>query len=248
MESKEAAIFTIVNNENVFNGFKSSLESQKGVTYELFPIMNCNEEYNSARKAFNDNAHNGNAKYLIFSHPDIRFDDEYSLFDIVHEIGQIDDFGAVGIAGARRDGFNREIISSIVQGRNKERVGTQIKTTTPVQTVDECFFVVKSDYFKVHQFSGKEGWHLYGVEYCLDALVNGYRNYVVPSRVWHMSPGNSLDEKYMAQLEVLLAAYKNTFDVICTTVKAWPTKGVCPYLYRKYYWIKQRIKRMIVRR
>ena len=48
------AIFTIVNKEDVFRGFVDSLETQKNVSFELFPIMNCHGEYSSARHAYNE--------------------------------------------------------------------------------------------------------------------------------------------------------------------------------------------------
>ena len=89
---------------------------------------------------------------------------------------------------------------------------------------------------------------MYGVEYCLEAIRNGKKNYAVPGRLWHISPGNSLDEKYMSQLEDIIQMYKKEYSMICTTVKGWHTRGVASFMYRKYYWIKQRIKRMVVQR
>ena len=248
MAFRKVAIFTIVNNLDMFYEFKSDLALQKNVSYELRPIMNCNGEYNSARIAFNENTDVDDGELYIFCHPDIRFVDEFSLSDFINKAEQIDDFGVIGVAGARRKENNREIVTTIVQGNKKEHIGRWIEEATPVQTVDECFFAIKKEYFKSHKFSDKEGWHLYAVEYCLEAIRNNKINYTVPSKIWHMSPGSSLDEKYMSQLELLIREYKNEQDMICTTVKAWPTRGFSAFLYRKYYWLKQWIKRMIVRR
>ena len=242
-QNSRIAIYTIVNKRDVFEEFKTQLNLQKNVDYHLHEIFNCDGEYDSARKAFNENAIDKDVNYNIFLHPDIRFLDEYALADIVKTVDRIDDFGVAGIAGAKQSGKNREIVSTIVQGNQKARVGSKIDIPTKVQTVDECFFVIKKEYFDNHKFSEKSGWHLYGVEYCLNALREGKNNYVIPSRVWHMSPGNSLDEKYMSQLEEILHEYGDEHEMICTTVKAWTTNGLIAYIYRKYYWIKQRIKR-----
>lgn len=67
------SLITIVNKEDVYQAFKAGLEKQTGVEYELIRINNENNEYNSARKAFNDAAKKAKGKYLVFLHPDIRF-------------------------------------------------------------------------------------------------------------------------------------------------------------------------------
>ena len=242
------AIFTIVNKEEVFRGFVDSLETQKNVSFELFPIMNCHGEYSSARHAYNEAATGKDFKYYVFSHPDIRFLDENALSDIIGYIDSLGSFGVAGVAGAVRENRGRKILTTILQGADKQSFGEQVNKPEQVQTLDECMFFVDKDYFNQHPFSDTEGWHLYSVEYCLDAEGNQMKNYVVPSRIWHLSAGSSLDEKYMSQLEKLISDYQDRYEVICTTVKAWPTKGAGCRIYRKYYWLKQRIKRAVVRR
>ena len=240
------AVFTIINNIEMFNDFKRNLDSQKDVSFKLFPIINCKGEFNSARKAFNITAKGQNYKYYIFCHPDIRFLDRTALADIIKALDAIGKFGVAGIAGAVKTQSGRKILTTIVQGKNKEPVGERIDTAEKVQTLDECLFIVKRKYFEKHPFSETNGWHLYSVEYCLEAICNGLDNYVIPARIWHLSSGQSLDEKYMTQLEKLIEKYRKRFDVICTTVKAWPTRGLPAFMYRKYYWLKQRIKRLIM--
>lgn len=240
------AIFTIVNKLEVYKEFVENISKQKNVNYQLIDIQNCHMEYDSARDAFNKNAVVDNVDYYFFVHPDIRFLDEYSLFDIVKTINEIGDFGVVGVAGARKNRHKREIVTTIIQGKNRNNVGKSINKPELVQTVDECFFVIKRDYFLNHRFSNLIGWHLYGVEYCLESLKSGQKNYAIPARIWHVSPGNSLDEKYMSQLETIVQIYKDEYDMICTTVKGWKTRGFMALLYRKYYWLKQRIKRLIL--
>ncbi len=249
MESKSrVAVFAIVNNIEIFNEFKRNLDSQTGVHFELFPIMNCKGEFSSAGKAFNEKANGQNFEYYFFCHPDIRFLDNTVLEEIVKNLDTIGEFGVVGIAGAVRTPGGRKILTTIVQGDEKESVGEKIDKAERVQTLDECLFIVKRKYFEKHPFSGLDGWHLYSVEYCLEAICNGFCNYVIPAHIWHLSSGQSLDERYMAQLEQLIRKYRERFDIICTTVKSWPTKGFPALIYRKYYWLKQKIKRLVMRR
>lgn len=247
-ENTKIAIFTIVNNIEIYNGFVDNLNLQKNISFQLFPIMNCHGEYISARKAYNEYAQGKDFKYYVFSHPDIRFLDEDSLHDIIDYVDSVGDFGVVGLAGATKFQDSCRTFTTIIQGNNKAFYGFRINKPERVQTLDECFFIVEKVYFNNHFFSDVDGWHLYSVEYCLNAELNNRVNYVIPSRVWHMSDGASLDEKYMTQLNKLIADYRDKYDVIYTTVKPWRTSGLWAYLYRKYYWIKQRIKRVLVRR
>ena len=167
------------------------------------------------------------------------------MHDIAEEVEKISNAGVIGVAGAQPISKNkRRIISSIYQGPNQHRVGQWNGSEfEEVQTVDECLFIIKKDYFIHHKFRVRVGWHLYAVEYCLNTLLDGLKNYVIKADVWHLSPGNSLDSNYIVQLEKLIKQYKQKFDQISTTVKAWPTRGIYAYIYRKYYYIKQRIKR-----
>lgn len=242
----DISLITIVNDKDVYEGFLNSLGKQKNADYELIPIYNTNNEYQSARSAYNDAAQTAKGTYLCFVHPDVRFLDTDSLANILDQVMSIDDFGVIGIAGAQARGRkNRVILTTIVQGKQLNRVGEMISKPEEVQTVDECLFIVKNEYFQSVHFPQKDGWHLYGVEYCLQALGKGKKNYVIPSKIWHMSDGKSLDCKYVSQLNSLVKEYKNDYKLICTTVKAWPTRGICARLYRKYYWVKQYIKRKI---
>lgn len=243
------SILTIVNRQEVYEEFLRSLEQQEGVYFELLPVFNLRNEYDSARRAYNEAARKAKGAYLLFSHPDIRFLSSSALKSIRDQAEALGDFGVVGVAGAKeKSGTTGEIIAGIVHGPNKEKIGDrQITAPEEVQTVDECFFLVRTEDFRAHPFKEKPGWHLYAVEYCLDAIRRGKTNYIVPAEIWHLSDGRSLDEKYVAQVDALVKERRNQFDVIYTTIKTWPTKGVSAFIYRKYYWLKQRVKRSILR-
>lgn len=241
------SLITIVNNTEVYNKFRISLQAQINIKYELIPIMNLHNELDSPREAFNQAGENALGKYLMFIHPDIRFRSAEALHDIAERVNKINNAGVIGVAGAQPISKNkRKIISSIYQGSAQNRVGQWGGLEfEEVQTVDECLFIVNKEYFIHHKFEPKAGWHLYAVEYCLNTLLDGMKNYVVKADIWHLSPGNSLDPNYIVQLEKLIKKYKRDFEQIGTTVKAWPTRGPQAFIYRKYYYIKQRIKQLI---
>lgn len=246
-QSPSLSILTIVNRQEVYEEFLRSLEKQEGVSFELLPVFNLRNEYDSARRAYNEAARKAKGEYLLFSHPDIRFLSLSALKSIRDQAEAIGDFGVVGVAGAKeKSGTTGEIIAGIAHGPNKEKIGDrQITAPEEVQTVDECLFLIRREDFLSHPFPDKPGWHLYAVEYCLDAILNGKKNYAVPAEVWHMSDGKSLNETYVFQVDKMVRERRDQFDVIYTTIKTWPTKGLSAFLYRKYYWLKQRVKRML---
>lgn len=240
------SLICIANDQKIYDEFLDNLAEQKFGDYELITVMNMNNEYSGAREAFNENAAAAKGDYLMFIHPDIRFLNEHALGDLAEGLDREMPFGVLGVAGAAPDGRGgRDILTTIVQGEDRQPVGKAIEHCTEVQTLDECLFVVEREYFKRHSFSKRKGWHLYGAEYCLNAIRDGYVNKAVPSDVWHMSAGNSLDASYMDQLEELIEDQKDHFDLICTTVKAWKTTGKSASAYRKYYYYKQRLKKKI---
>lgn len=242
------SILCIVNDNKIYDDFLDNLAGQTFKDFELITAWNMAGEYSGARIAFNENAADAKGEYLMFIHPDIRFLDENALEDLVSRIGEAEPFGVLGVAGASDDGRgDRSILTTIVQGNDQEKVGISIQTAEEVQTLDECLFIVRNDYFRKHPFPEREGWHLYCAEYCLDTIRDGMVNKAVPSRVWHLSAGNSLDEKYMDQLEELIEKEKDHFDMIFTTVKAWKTEGKAAAAYRKYYYMKQKVKKKIIK-
>ncbi len=243
------SIVTIVNNFEVYHEFCDNLSNQEDIEYELVPIYNLNSEYKSARKAYNSVLDKCNGKYIIFTHPDIRFQTKRELSLIKKYVDDIDSFGVIGSAGAYYDDHDlnkRTIYSSMLHGINKINAGIEIQGVKEVQTVDECFFITEREYILSNRFSETDGWHLYAVELCLESILQKRMNFVIPVNMWHISDGKSFDVNYIYQLERLIKVYGDYFPIIYTTVKMWKTKGVCSKIYRRYYIVKQKIKRIIM--
>ncbi|MCC4322828.1 glycosyltransferase family protein [Limosilactobacillus reuteri] len=243
----EYSLITISNHEDVYQEFRKGLLQQKNVDYELIKINNDQNQFNSARTAYNEAAAKATGKYLVFLHPDIRFLDEYSLRDTLNKIKDIGDFGVAGIAGSPWKLYrNRSfIVTAIVQGENKESVGTSISKTTEVQTVDESFFVMKKTYWEHIPFTDCPGWHFYAVEQCLRAVIDGKKNYVVPARIWHKSTGGSEDRNYVRIGKQIVKEYGNYFPYINTTVTKWDTKGIAKYTTPWYRYAKRQVHRYL---
>ncbi|MBB1070165.1 family 2 glycosyl transferase [Limosilactobacillus sp. RRLNB_1_1] len=243
----EYSLITISNHENIYQEFKQGLKKQKDVDYELIKINNDHQQYSSARAAYNEAATKANGKYLVFLHPDIRFLDEYALRDTLNAIKAIPSFGVAGIAGSPWKLYKNKsfIVTTIVQGQDKESVGTSIDKTTEVQTVDESFFVIKKSYWQQQPFTNLAGWHFYAVEQCLQAIINGKKNYVVPSRIWHKSTGGSEDKNYVRIGKKIVKEYGSYFPYINTTVTKWDTKGIKKYTTPWYRYAKRQVHRYL---
>ncbi|MCX2187190.1 glycosyltransferase [Limosilactobacillus pontis] len=248
MDNKhEYSLITISNNESVYQEFKKGLKQQKDVDYELIKINNDHNQFNSARVAYNEAAKKARGKYLVFLHPDIRFLDDYALHDTLSAIKAIPNFGVAGIAGSPWKLYKNKsyIITTIVQGKDKEHVGTPINKTTEVQTLDESFFVIKKTYWEKHPFTNYLGWHFYAVEQCLRAIIDGKKNYVVPARIWHKSTGGSEDKNYVRMGEEMVQRYGSHFPYINTTVTKWETRGIKKYTTPWYRYAKRQVHRYI---
>lgn len=247
MDKPLCSLLVIVNKEPLFRELVADLSLQQSISYELIEIDNRNNRYSSAREAFNEAASQAQGEYLVFLHPDVRFLDSNALHDLMAQVQSLNDFGVVGVAGApeQLENGKRVILSAIVHGEDKRPAGQIIEHPMEIQTLDECLFVIRADWFREHPFSQATGWHLYCVEQCLQSAVYGRKNYVVPARVWHLSDGKSLDWKYVSQLERLIKIYGKTIPVINTTVRKWPTRGLGNKLFRHYFKIKQRIKAIL---
>jgi len=240
-------IITVWNKEAIFREFAQALEQQQGVDYTLLAVDNSQNRYPSARAAFNAQLPRIQTEYVAFLHQDIRFQDDRALADILSWAEQLENLGVAGVAGCPA-GQQWELISNIVHGAGAVAAGRSIEKPVPVQTVDECLFILRTDALQAHPFSNKTGWHMYAVEQCLEMEAAGYHNYVVPARIWHLSSGDSLDHTYLYTLEEMVRQYGAETLFLNTTVKQWKTRGIKAWSYRRYYLQKMKLKRFLRKR
>lgn len=227
LEDPLFSIITIVNKEKVYQEFKENLKTQKSVNYELIKINNDNNQYSSARAAYNAALKKAHGDYLIFLHPDMRFLDENSLHDTLKQVVGLKNLGVAGISGCPDEVRHHKstLVTSIVHDNPPHRFGKLINNVTEVQTVDECFFVMKRSFCEKHPFSNIPGWHMYAVEQCLVALLNGKQNYVVPARMWHFSTGSSENWQYVQTGREIARRFRDNFPTISTTITTWETRS-----------------------
>lgn len=220
---KDFTIISVYNNEQLLQEcLRSSVESQRDISVEPRYINNTTNKFANAKVAYQSELVNYSGKYIILSHQDIRFLDEYELRNIYDRLEQIGDFGIIGVAGVS----GREIISNIFHGETPRKVTeNNITEETPCETVDECLFIIKNEekYIDIFRDLCCDSWHMYAVEYCLRCRQLSEKVYVIPANIYHVSPGNSYDESYYTQLKKIAKRYKGGFERINCTMGFWHT-------------------------
>lgn len=235
------SIVVIINKAEFQEKFKQVVLTQKDISLELIIVDNISNQYKGARSAFNSVKDILKGKYIIFMHQDIQFLNEYTLNSVYDYLECLNDFGIVGIAGAEKINGKRIILSNIKHGKNKVNVGKHIRNITKVDTVDECFFVIRNEIFKSYPFSNRLGWHLYSAEQSLMYEKIGLKTFVIPINLWHLSDGNSLDHNYIKILKEIANDYPE-ISSLSTTVKLWKLNIFHKFFYLNYFMFKQLLK------
>jgi hypothetical protein len=102
--------------------------------------------------------------------------------------------------------------------------------------------VVPSKVFKMRKFdeSTCDGWHLYGVDYCLMMDEMGLDVYVLPLPIIHKSSGDPFADEYYRTLGKLFKKYKQNYSTIHTTVSNWNTSNPVT-LEKRRFWLTNKI-------
>ena len=220
------------NNPQMFNdNVVKSLDIQKNRDFELILVDTQKEHYTSAAAALNAGAARASGEYLVFLHHDIVFESADFIDELLDMIGRCK-FLIGGVAGTIMGDkpHSSKLLSNIDHGvENRRRAASKVFLDAPpfthpmpLETVDECLFVIPAEVFKKRNFPEFiPTWHLYAVEYCLWAYEQDMENPVMllPVSLWHLSAGNSLNRNYYKALRRLRKIYNK--DMI-TSVGAWP--------------------------
>jgi hypothetical protein len=156
---------------------------------ELLPVDNANNE-RSAAAALNFGWAQARAPVIVLCHQDVVF--PRGWVDRLH--AQLEDvsrrspnWAVAGVFGRRARQF---------LGHVDDRYGVRClgELPTPVETLDECCIVVRRE-LPLRFDEGLGGYHLYGVDLCLQALEAGLDNWALDCPVKHLGAGTK-DETY----------------------------------------------------
>lgn len=214
-----------------------SVHSQD-LTCELRVVDTTRGGFTSCAAALNAGAAGAKGQYLMFVHQDVAWDSPDFLRRAAALLDGLAQVGAAGIVGMSSKGWSWK-----KRGRNAVLLGefpgklegwALIESPEAAQTVDDQLLIVPADVFRRLPFDAVtcDGWHLYGVDYCLSVARLGLRVYVLPLLVHHLSPGR-VDAEYFRTLRKVLIKHRRRYRWIYTTCAPWTTR--LPVLVQQIY-------------
>lgn len=197
-----------------------SLEVQSA-PYETLLIDNTGNPHDSPAKLLNDAVRRARFDNLMFVHQDVSLESRDWLSDALHDLRNLPDLGAAGVAGKTAEAA---FVANVASGDPPRFIGLEkIVEPVEVQTLDGCLLLVQRQVFNRFQFDeAMSGWYLYVANYCLDLLRAGLRCYVLPRLVYHESPGPDTS-RIQGAVAYLLARHGDHVEAVNTTMGEWPT-------------------------
>lgn len=206
-------ICPITDREKYRNYLEQSLKKQTYKDIEIIEIDSSEHAFSSASEALNYGVKQSKGEVLIFAHQDVELEEDTFIDKVVNYCNTYQ-FAVGSVAGVISDGSR--IVSSITHGPERMIVGEMIEEPTEIDACDECLFFMKRESFHGFEYIG-DTWHLYAVNYCLQSKLRNERNMLFPLKLYHLSPGWSLNRSYWRTLLFLANKYRKTFDYIPTT-------------------------------
>lgn len=221
-------------NTHLLKGLKK--QSSK---FEEILIDNSTGKFSSSAEALNYGASLASGDYLMFIHQDVEIEYDYWLEDVHNVLDSLPNLGIAGVAGVVSEGETtidkyRNIIKHEIPPKEW---GNKIFSPELVETLDECLLIIPKTVFNKLEFDDTtcNGWHLYGVDYCLSAHEMGFNVFVLPFSIYHCSQHkySNFDiifklkhhpDGYYPILHNVIKKHKDSFDIIHTTCGEWDTK------------------------
>lgn len=241
------SVVVVYNNEKMMNRILMSSLKEQTAEYEFIPVDNTEGRLKSAAEALNYGGRKAKGKYLLFVHQDIELGSNTWLADTEKMLDSLPDLGIAGSVGMSTKGntFDDGVVAYI--SNCGTIVGNPFEKPVEVQTLDECILIVPKSVFSRLQFDANtfDGWHSYGVDYCLSVQEMGLKVYVVPAFVYHRS--FAINTKGLLKYEKrLYHKHKMHFpDIHAPTgrltrfrVMAFPITGLLLALYAHLYYAK----------
>lgn len=233
------SVVCVYNNEKGFNNYLLKSLGGQTAKFELIKIDNRRGVFKSASKGLNYGGERAKGRYILFVHQDVVFHSKFWLEDVEKMLGNIPSLGIAGCSGKMDNGEKRGFIKD-----RRHLWGEPFSKPEEVQTLDEAVLIIPKVVFDRLKFDEKlEGWHAYGVDYCLTVREGGLKAYAIPAFIYHYSPSLNYSGLLRAHKKVWVKHRKN-FPCIFTTCDRlhWARliipsfmKGILRPFYRKIF-------------
>jgi len=183
------SIVVVYDDERALSEILLKSLSNQTTRFELITIDNTEGQFKSAAEALNYGGRQANGKYIMFVHQDVELDSDLWLEKVERILDSIPELGAAGVAGMSEKGKTKKEMGRGCFSDCGETWGNPIQKPEDVQTLDECLLIVPKLMFSKTQFDEEtfDGWHCYGVDYCLRVKHMGLRTCVLPAFIYHRS-------------------------------------------------------------
>jgi hypothetical protein len=185
---------------------------------------------------------NTSEPYIVFCHQDILINQGHGFEQLIKVIKELDKkdprWAVLGNAGVNND---YEFVVKIADPNNfKPWTG---EFPQRVHSLDENFLVIKSS----ANFTSSDklsGFHLYGADLCLNAIINEYSCYVIDFYITHLSGGNR-DRNFWSLKAKFQEKWNKHFDFCYAT-------GNCSIMFlSRHHWLhfiftKQQVKKILL--
>ena len=154
--------------------------------YSLFDNSQSNiyEPYST----FNSIRSNTVEPYIIFCHQDVLLNQGQGFGQLVKVLEELDKLDpAWAVAGNAGSNNNYELVFKITDPSSPPKWDGGFPER--VHSLDENFLVIKSS-ANLTCSSDLRGFHFYGTDLCLNAILKGYSCYVIDFHLTHLSRGN----------------------------------------------------------
>jgi len=219
---------TCVSKKDVYEqNVVQSLKASTLQNFEMIPIYNDNNQY-TAPQALNIGIDKSTTNILITCHQDVIFPPNFTT-TIMEKIHKYDGFGIMGVAGIDKNDCGAGGIKS-PDGRSFEVKEKE----SEVVTLDELCLIVRKD-SKLRFDESLDGFHLYGVDICLQSLSLGMKNYAVDCEVVHLSKDgrNNIEDirkNYLRIMTKLRDKWSHIFPSVKTTHGCYTKDRMVSYL------------------
>ncbi len=206
------SVVCVYNNEKSLNNYLLRSLKEQSAKFELIKIDNRPGVFKSASKALNYGGEKAKGKYILFVHQDVVFYSKFWLEDAEKMLEKISSLGVAGCSGKMDNGKRRGFIKDRCQ-----LWGEPFSKPEEVQTLDEGVLIIPKVAFDRLRFDEKlEGWHAYGVDYCLMVKEKGLKAYAIPAFIYHYSPSRNYGGLLQAHKKVWIK-HRESFPSIFTT-------------------------------
>ena len=206
------SVVCVYNDEESFNNCLLKSLREQSAKFELIKIDNRQRTFNSASKGLNYGGEKAKGRYILFIHQDVVFYSKFWLEDVEKMLENIPSLGIAGCSGKMENGERRGFIKD-----RRQLWSEPFSEPEEVQTLDEAVLIIPKVVFDRLKFDEElEGWHAYGVDYCLMVKEKGLKAYAIPAFIYHYSPGLNYSGLLEAHKRVWVKHRKN-FPCIFTT-------------------------------